>query len=132
MDNIYAVIMAGGRGERFWPLSTEERPKPYLCLFGEKTLFQATVERISSFIPEERIFPALSRQHLAKALEQVPALPEKNFIVEPEGKDTAACIGLASLYLERLDPEAIMVVLSSDHYISDNEEFINLFNVDKR
>jgi len=69
MDNIYAVIMAGGRGERFWPLSTEERPKPYLCLFGEKTLFQATVERISSFIPEERIFPALSRQHLAKALE---------------------------------------------------------------
>ena len=125
MDNVYAVIMAGGRGERFWPLSTEERPKPYLCLFGEKTLFQATVERITPFIPEERIFSVLSRQHLTKALEQVPTLPEKNYIIEPEGKDTAACIGLASLYLERLDPEAITVVLPADHYISANEEFIS-------
>lgn len=125
MDNVYAVIMAGGRGERFWPLSTEERPKPYLCFFGEKTLFQATMERITSFIPKERIFPVLSRQHLALAWEQVPALPKKNYIIEPEGRDTAACIGLASLYLERLDPEAIIVVLPADHYISNNEEFIS-------
>ena len=125
MDNVYAIIMAGGRGERFWPLSTEERPKPYLCLFGEKSLFQATVERITPFIPEERIFPVLSRQHLALAWEQVPTLPKSNYIIEPEGKDTAACIGLASLYLAKLDPEAIMVVLSSDHYISNNEEFIS-------
>ena len=125
MDNVYAIIMAGGRGERFWPLSTEERPKPYLCLFGEKTLFQATVERITPFIPEERIFPVLSRQHLALAKQQAPTLPESNHIIEPEGKDTAACIGLASLYLERLDPEAITVVLPADHYISNNEEFIS-------
>jgi len=125
MDNIYAVIMAGGRGERFWPLSTEERPKPYLCLFGGKTLFQETVERISSFISKERIFPVLSRQHLTLAKQQAPTLPQKNYIIEPEGKDTAACIGLASIYLERLDPEAITVVLPSDHYISNNEEFIS-------
>jgi len=125
MDNVYAIIMAGGRGERFWPLSTEEKPKPYLRLFGEKSLFQATVERITPFIPEERIFPVLSRQHLSKALEQVPTLPKSNYIIEPEGKDTAACIGLASLYLEKLDPEAITVVLPADHYISNNEEFIS-------
>ena len=125
MDNIYAVIMVGGRGERFWPLSTEERPKPYLRFFGEKTLFQATVERINPFIPKERIFPVLSRQHLTLAKQQAPTLSQRNYIIEPEGKDTAACIGLASLYLERLDPKAIMVVLPSDHYISNNEEFIS-------
>ena len=99
--NSYAVIMAGGRGERFWPLSTRKAPKPFLPLFGKKTMIQETVERVSLVIPRERILIVLSQDHFSIARQQLPEIPEDNFIIEPMGKDTAACIGLASLYIER-------------------------------
>ncbi|MEW5768334.1 MAG: mannose-1-phosphate guanylyltransferase [bacterium] len=123
MSKPYAVIMAGGRGERFWPLSTEEMPKPFHKLVGDKSLFQTTVERLSPIFPPERILPVLAREHLDIARQQLPEIPEGNYVVEPMGRDTAACIGLASISLERLDPEAIMVVLAADHYIPDEAEF---------
>lgn len=124
-NNVYAIIMAGGRGERFWPLSTEAKPKPFLRFMGDKTLFQATVERLGHFISEDRLLPVLAEQHLALAREQVPHIPERNYIVEPIGRDTAACLGLASLYLEQMDPTAVMLVLPADHYIQDEGEFIS-------
>ncbi len=117
--------MAGGRGERFWPLSTKTKPKPFLKLFGDKSLFQMTIERIRSFIPEDHILPVLSEPHRQLAMEQVPGIPIQNYILEPCGKDTAACIGFASLILEKKDQEAIMIALPADHYIPNKLELID-------
>lgn len=125
MDNVYAVIMCGGKGERLWPLSTEQKPKPFLSLWGGKSFFQQTVERIQKVVPKERIFAVLSPQHLNEARSQAPHLAGENYIVEPEGKNTAACIGLAALYLERINPQAVMLVLPADHYILEEDKFVS-------
>lgn len=119
----YCVIMAGGRGERFWPLSTGKIPKPFLPLTGAKTLIQLTVERAMVFVPKERIFIVLGRTHLNGALKQLPELPRDNFIVEPVGRDTAACIGLAATVLSLKDERATMVVLPADQYVPDVKKF---------
>jgi mannose-1-phosphate guanylyltransferase len=127
-DNVersYAVVMAGGRGERFWPLSTGKTPKPFLPILGGKTMIQLTVERIKPLIPFERILVVVGKEHLKAAQEQLPELPEENFLVEPIGKDTAPCIGFASLHIERRDPDGIMVVMASDHHIPDQEKFLS-------
>lgn len=126
---VYGVIMAGGKGERFWPVSTEKEPKPFLKIFGTKTLIQQTVERIIPLIPRENLLVVLGKKHLDLALEQLEEIPKENFLLEPMGKDTAACIGLASLYLERYNPEAIMVVLPADHYIPDVFMFREVLSV---
>ncbi len=123
MSTVYAVIMAGGRGERFWPLSTEERPKPFVPLIGPCTLLQETVARLGPLIPFERILVAIGERHRAIASRQVPEIPPANFIVEPVGRDTAACLGLSALHLARRDPEAIMLALPADHFIADPEGF---------
>ncbi len=123
IDHTFCVIMAGGKGERFWPLSTDHAPKPFLKLMGEKTLIQLTVERASRIVPEERIFIVLGRPHLEIAREQLPYLKDRNFIVEPEGRDTAPCIGFAALSLIGIDEEAIMITLPADHYIADVQGF---------
>lgn len=125
MEQVYVVIMAGGRGERFWPLSTPEEPKPFIKILGSRTMIQQTVDRISPWISPQQIFVILGRQHFSLAREQLPQLPLENFIIEPVGRDTAACIGLASLYLEKQDPESTMVVVPSDHYIPDQDKFLN-------
>jgi mannose-1-phosphate guanylyltransferase len=119
----YCVIMAGGRGERFWPLSTGKVPKPFLPLTGAKTLIQLTVERATLFAPKERIFIVLGRTHLNVALKQLSELPRENFIVEPVGRDTAACIGLAATVLSLKDERATMVVLPADQYVPDVKKF---------
>ena len=123
-EKCYAVIMAGGRGERFWPLSVKTLPKPFIPLLQEKTMIQETVERIKLLIPEERILIALSRDHLSIAQQQLPEIPLKNFVIEPFGRDTAACIGLASLHVGKRDDDAFMVVLAADHMIAEREAFL--------
>jgi mannose-1-phosphate guanylyltransferase len=115
--------MAGGKGERFWPLSTGNVPKPFLQLTGEKTLIQLTVERALRFVPKKRIFIVLGKKHLRVAQKQLPELPPDNFIVEPAGRDTAACIGLAAITLLILDDKATMVVLPADQYVPDIDKF---------
>jgi mannose-1-phosphate guanylyltransferase len=125
----YCVIMAGGRGERFWPLSTDLVPKPFVRLIGDQTMIQMTVARLSSLAPEERTFVVLGREHLAVARSQLPGLAAGQFIVEPEGKDTAPCIGFAAVALSRLDPEALMVVVPADHYIPDAAAFVKTVSV---
>jgi len=123
-ERAYAVVMAGGRGERFWPLSTGETPKPFLPILGEKSMLQMTVERIIPLIPLPRILVVVGKEHLKVAQEQLPELPEENFLVEPIGKDTAPCIGFASLHVEKRDPDAVMVVIPSDHHIPDNDMYV--------
>ncbi len=123
MPTVYAVIMAGGRGERFWPLSTEERPKPFVPLIGPRTLLQDTVARLRPLVPVEQILIALGANHLDIASRQVPEVPAANFIVEPVGRDTAPCLGLSAIHLAQRDPEAVMLALPADHFISDPDQF---------
>lgn len=119
----YAVIMAGGSGTRLWPLSREKYPKQALKLIGERTMFQHAVDRLLPMFPPERIHVVTCAEHVAILAEQSPTIPRVNFILEPEGRGTAAAIGLAALILREKDPEAVMAVLTADHYISDTDRF---------
>lgn len=123
MDVVYAVVMAGGRGERFWPLSTERNPKPFVPLLGTTSLIQDTIRRLIPLVPVERILVSIGEAHLGIARERLPQIPSANFIVEPVGRDTSACLGFCALHLEKLDPDAIMLALPADHYISDPVKF---------
>lgn len=118
-----ALIMAGGKGTRFWPLSTEEKPKQFLNLIGEETMIQMTVNRIKPIIPIERVFVCTGEMYVDLVKEQLPELPERNIIVEPEGRNTAPCIALSAFVIKKYYKEATMVVLPSDHLINDEEEF---------
>jgi mannose-1-phosphate guanylyltransferase len=128
-QNVYVVIMAGGKGERFWPLSTESVPKPFLKIVGDKTLIQLTVERASKVVPLERVFVVLGQQHLDVAQKQLEILPDENFIIEPEGRDTAPCIGYSALYVLKQDKKAVMVVLPADQFIPDADNFAKTISV---
>lgn len=120
-----ALIMAGGKGTRFWPLSTEEKPKQFLNLIGDKTMIQMTVDRIKPIIPIERIFICTGEKYVSLVREQLPEINERNIIVEPEGRNTTPCIALSAMVIERYYKNANMVVLPSDHLIEDEEEFRN-------
>jgi mannose-1-phosphate guanylyltransferase len=119
----FAVVLAGGRGERFWPLSTEAHPKAFLRLVGRRSLLQATIERVRVLLPWTRIVVVCGRAHADLVRQQLPELPGENLLLEPFGRDTAAAIGLASLRLESLDREAVMAVLPADHHVPDEEAF---------
>jgi mannose-1-phosphate guanylyltransferase len=119
----YAVIMAGGSGTRLWPLSRQQRPKQALKLIGQRTMFQHAVDRVAPLFPFERILVVTRSEHAVLLMEQVPEIPVENFILEPEGRGTAPAIGLAAIHLQHRDPNASMVVLTADHYITETEEF---------
>lgn len=123
-----ALIMAGGKGTRFWPLSTEEKPKQFLNLIGEETMIQMTVNRIKPIIPIERIFVCTSKMYVDLVKEQLPELSERNIIVEPEGRNTAPCIALSAFVIKKYYEDATMVVLPSDHLIKDEDEFRSIVN----
>lgn len=123
---ISAVIMAGGRGERFWPKSRNDNPKQFLNLVGEGTMLQQTVARIEPLIAVQQVFVSTAVDYVAKVREQLPELPVGNIIIEPMGRDTAAGIGFAALHLERLDPQGIMVVLPADHLITGTVRYIEV------
>ncbi len=125
MPPLFAVIMAGGRGERFWPLSTSKLPKPFIPLLGSSSLLQDTVSRIQPIVPLERVLISIGAEHLEIARQQLPQIPGKNFIVEPMGRDTAACLGFCALHLEQRDPDGIMLALPADHFIGDSAAYLN-------
>lgn len=118
-----ALIMAGGKGTRFWPLSTEDKPKQFLKLLGEDTMLQATVKRINRLIPMERIFICTGRSYVPLVKEQLPELDNRNIVIEPEGRNTAPCIALSAFYIKRFYKESKMVVLPSDQLIKDEDSF---------
>lgn len=121
-----ALIMAGGKGTRFWPLSTEEKPKQFLKLIGKETMIQMTVNRVKPIIPIERIFVCTAAQYVDLVKEQLPELPEKNIIIEPEGRNTTPCIALSAFVIKRYYEDANMIVLPSDHLIKEEDEFRNI------
>ena len=120
---MYAVIMAGGIGTRFWPRSRKEKPKQFLSIFDSTTMIQSTVTRLSPLIPKSKIFYILDAQQKPQLVKQINDIPEENIIIEPFGKNTAPCIGLAAFHLNLLDPDAVMVVLPSDHIVQDKKTF---------
>jgi mannose-1-phosphate guanylyltransferase len=125
----YAVILAGGRGERFWPLSRTQHPKQLLHLISKKTMLQETIDRIKDFIPVERT-KVVTGENIRKAiLRQVDYLKAENLIVEPAMKNTCAAIGIAAIHLKKTDPDATMVVLSSDHIIKPREKLLKILEV---
>lgn len=124
MEHTYCVIMAGGRGERFWPVSTDSVPKPFLRIIGDKSLIQMTVDRLERLVPPDRIIVVLGESQVPVAREQLNQLPSGSFISEPEGRDTAPCIGYAATILFHRDPAAVMVTLPADHYIPDTDLFV--------
>jgi mannose-1-phosphate guanylyltransferase len=125
----YAVILAGGRGERFWPLSRTQHPKQLLHITSDKTMLQETIDRIKDFIPIERSLVVTGANIKDPILDNVTYLKEENLLVEPEGKNTCLAIGLAAVHLSKIDPEACMVVLSSDHYIEPKEKLQKVLEV---
>jgi len=122
---MYVVILAGGGGTRLWPLSTPDRPKPFLPLTGERTLLQLTVDRLASIVDPSDVFVVAARRYGPLVREQ---LPDVRVIGEPAGRNTAAAIALATVVIDRPEDE-VMVVLPSDHAISDAAAFANVIRV---
>jgi len=119
-----AVIMAGGRGTRFWPRSRGARPKQFLAMVGEETLLNATVSRMTpSFLPED-IYIVTTEELAAETRRMLPQLPPGNVLVEPEGRNTAPCLALALAIIESRTPDGVMVVLSADSWIGDQDKFL--------
>jgi mannose-1-phosphate guanylyltransferase len=125
-ENVYAVIMAGGVGSRFWPRSREKSPKQLLEIAGEGTMIQNTVLRIRGLVDEKNIFVVTNKVQKAAVIKQLPNVPVENILVEPIGRNTAPCIGLAALFVHRLSPDGVMIVLPADHIIGDEQEFVRV------
>nr|WP_300182952.1 mannose-1-phosphate guanylyltransferase [uncultured Agathobaculum sp.] len=121
-----ALIMAGGRGERFWPKSRKRMPKQFLSLTDDgKTMIQLTVERILPLVDLEDVYIVTNRDYLPLVQEQLPALPQQNILCEPVGRNTAPCIGLGAVHISQKYDDAVMFVLPSDHLIKYNTIFLN-------
>lgn len=119
-----ALIMAGGKGERFWPKSRQSLPKQFLSLTNDgKTMIQLTVERILPLVSLEDIYIATNTNYKHLVLEQLPGIPAENVLCEPVGRNTAPCIGLGAVHIQRKYEDAIMIVLPSDHLIKYNDIF---------
>ncbi len=125
---MYAVIMAGGRGTRFWPRSRERKPKHLLDIVSNRTIVQETVDRIKLLIEPANILIVTGKKHARELIRQLPEIPAKNIIIEPVGKNTAACIGLAALHIQKRVHDAVMVVLPSDHAIGDASEYLAIIS----
>ena len=120
---LHGVIMAGGSGTRFWPQSRRALPKQFLTLAGTRSMIQATRDRCSPWIPDERMWVVTGAKHAAETRRQLPELPAAQILCEPCGRNTAACVGLAAIQLVARDPDATMLVLPADHVIQPHEKF---------
>jgi mannose-1-phosphate guanylyltransferase len=124
--NQYGLILAGGRGTRFWPRSRRSRAKQVLSFLGERSLIQQTVDRLGSVIPPERLW-VLTNDHLRdEIVRQLPGIPKRQILAEPAQRNTAPCIGLAAHILQSLDPDAVMGVFPADHIITRPKPYARL------
>ncbi|MEX0773060.1 MAG: mannose-1-phosphate guanylyltransferase [Balneolales bacterium] len=125
---VYALIMAGGIGSRFWPKSRKAKPKQFLNLIGDKTMLQNTANRILPLIPVERTLVITNASYTDLVKEQIPDIPDENVIGEPVARNTAPCIAFAAAWLLNKDPDATLVVLPSDHYIHDEKTYLKVLS----
>lgn len=123
-----ALIMAGGKGERFWPRSRVSLPKQFLSLTDDgKTMIQLTVERISPLVDIKDVYIATNANYKELVKQQLPGIPEENILCEPVGRNTAPCIGLGAVHIAKKYEDAVMIVLPSDHLIKHNDIFADTF-----
>jgi mannose-1-phosphate guanylyltransferase len=122
-EHVFAVIMAGGGGTRLWPISRKSHPKHVLPLIGDRTLFQSTFDRLNGFVSHEQIIVVTTSDQVDILRKQVPQILLDNILVEPTPRGTASVVGLAAVALEKRDPESVMAVLPSDHYIKNTGIF---------
>ena len=123
-----ALIMAGGKGERFWPKSRVNMPKQFLSLTDDgKTMIQLTVERISPVVDIKDVYIATNKNYRELVKQQLPGIPEENILCEPVGRNTAPCVGLGAVHVASKYDDAVMIVLPSDHLIKNNEVFADTF-----
>jgi mannose-1-phosphate guanylyltransferase len=122
-SSLYVLILAGGSGERFWPLSRASRPKQLLSLFSETTLLEQTLERLDGFVPRENILVLTNRDQEKAVRELASGLPAENIVAEPAKRDTAAAIALGAGWVSLRDHNATMIVLPADHLIQDKAGF---------
>ena len=127
--NLHAVIMAGGKGTRFWPASRAHRPKQILSVAGPDPMIRATVDRILPLAPPERVLVVTGAEHADVLRDLLPDLPPENILVEPLGRNTAPCIGLAALAVHKANPGGVMLVLPADHAIGKADEFRRLARI---
>ncbi|WP_343485468.1 mannose-1-phosphate guanylyltransferase [Allomuricauda sp. d1] len=124
--NYYAVLMAGGVGSRFWPVSTEAYPKQFHDMLGTgKTLIQKTFDRLNKFIPTENILILTNERYNDLVLQQLPQVKQEQVVLEPAMRNTAPCILYAALKIQKMNPDAVMIVAPSDHWIEDEQAFEN-------
>ncbi len=121
--NLHVLIMAGGKGERFWPQSREKTPKQFLSLKGKQSLIEETVDRLQGLVLPSQIWILTNEKHVALVQKKCPQLKKNQILGEPIGKDTAPCIAVAASLIAKKDPQAVMVVLPADHTISPKEKF---------
>lgn len=122
-DSIYALILAGGSGTRFWPLSRNVRPKQLLNLFDEETLIEKAVNRLEGLVPPERVLVLTNEAQVEGIRKVLPNLPEENIVAEPARRDTAPAIALAAGWIAARDPEAVMIALPADQLVVKEEAF---------
>ena len=119
----FVIIMAGGRGERFWPLSREKMPKQLLALLGKKSFLQEAVERVLPLVPAKNIFIITNAAQVAEVRKQLPKLPKDNVVAEPMGRDTCAAVTLGAALVGARSTTGVMAVLPADHVIPEEKKF---------
>ena len=126
----YAVILAGGVGSRFWPFSRELEPKQFMKIIGEDSLLQSTVERLKGVVEPKNIYIVTNNIYFYEVKAQVARfrIPDKNIILEPEGKNTAPAVGLCAKLISQIDKDALLLVFPSDHYIKNQKNFRAILN----
>lgn len=125
---LYALILAGGKGTRLYPLSRTNNPKQFLNIINDKSFLRYTVDRIKPIVNKENIFIVTNKDYLEKVKQEIPEINKDNIIVEPANKETATCIGLSAVRFLKKDKDATMIVLPSDHYIQGEKEFRDVIN----
>jgi mannose-1-phosphate guanylyltransferase len=123
---LFAILMAGGSGTRFWPASRAARPKQLVAVSGERTLLQSALDRVRPLVPPERVLVVTAKAHARAVARQLPEIPKKNLLVEPVGRNTAACAGLATCEALARDPNALLALFPADHVIADTPEWRRL------
>ena len=125
VENYYALLMAGGVGSRFWPVSTQEFPKQFHDMLGTgESLLQKTFKRLKGTVPEDQILVLTNTSYSELVQKQLPKIPHKNIVLEPAMRNTAPCILLSALKIEKENPDAIMIVAPSDAWIEDEQAFL--------
>ncbi|WP_440969558.1 mannose-1-phosphate guanylyltransferase [Peribacillus frigoritolerans] len=115
-----AIILAGGQGGRFWPLSSEKKPKQFLNLYSNETMIQQTYQRFRNWLPADKIFVVTTEKYLPLLIEQLPEIKNQQIILEPDQKDTAPCIAITALYFLNKKDDEVLVLAPSDQYIDDS------------